>query len=330
MTNGEFTLSQGIEETNKLVHESLVNIAGPMGEITSHLAGALGKGIRMKVLLGAAMNQRGEVSMDAIKIAAAIELLHLATLVHDDVIDNASSRRGVETVQSKFGQKQAVICGDYLLCMSMTLVTSVEKKESNYQSMLGTKIAGSLSQICKGEYSQLLNNKNIDLGIFDYLRIINGKTAALFYVSAYLGAIIGGETVKNARLLAGYGQGLGMIFQMLDDCKDYELSQEEILKPIGKDIAEGVITLPLILAMKKEPALRKLAFEAMDGKGIMLFRDEVCRVGGIDATWQMVLRYEKRARKALENMNPFKQEYLLGILDQTLGLAKGNKKNGKQ
>ncbi len=153
------------------------------------------------------------------------------------------------------------------------------------------------------------------MDIFNYLRIISGKTAALFYMAAYTGAVLGGESEAGCRALGRYGRCLGILFQVADDCKDYEWSEREALKPVGNDIRGGVVTLPLILAMGREPELRGLAAEAMKTeKEIPALLRAVRKAGGADAARVIAGRYVKWAEGALAKVSPAKREKLTALL----------------
>ena len=289
-----------------------------LNEMTSYLTQSTGKGIRALLLLTAAANPEGKVPHDAPLAAAALELLHMATLVHDDVIDNAATRRGLPALHQKFDTKSAVICGDYLLSQSMLLFSSMDTQRLNQAGdhvTLFPRISRALAAVCQGEYIQHSNLGNLDIHLYTYLKIISGKTAALFSVAAYVGANIGGESVKTAQALGRFGRCLGMAFQIADDCKDYEWTQAEAKKPVGNDIKSGVITLPLIFAMQKDPGLRALAKEVMmtqkDPHG---FLQSIRAAGGADAARDLAGRYAARATRALQNILPGKQDAMLAIL----------------
>lgn len=286
--------------------------------ITQHILQSPGKGVRTSLLLASAMQENGKVPKEAIVAAAAVEIFHMATLVHDDVIDEADTRRGIASVQSKFSKKKAILCGDYLFCLSFAAISSIYEPYTAFAE----KFATSASQICLGEMRQYGNNYNAQLELYDYLKTIRGKTAALFHISAYGGALLGGETEKECRLLGRFGTYLGMIFQILDDCKDYILNPEQAKKPTNSDIAAGVVNLPLLMAYFKEPSLRDMPFT------VDLIRD-VHRLDGVSAALELAKKYEKKARKivaSLENQN--KSAYLEQLMDDILRKVK-EAANGK-
>jgi heptaprenyl diphosphate synthase len=301
--------------SNGQVSTALNNLQGGLGEITSYLAQSIGKGVRTHVLLNASADADGLIPESAPKAAAAVELLHMATLVHDDVIDDAATRRGAAAVHRRFGQKNAILAGDYLLCLSLSMLTGIELPEDGGQVTMAARFASTVTKIVKGEFSQHLHNSDLNLSVFDYLKIISGKTAALFYMAAYAGAYLGRESETNCRALGRYGRCLGVMFQVADDCKDYEWSELEARKPVGNDIKSGVITLPLIMAMKKEPRLRDAALEAMRAeKEIPALLAAVRKAGGADAARIIGGRYKKWAEDALVGLSGIKKEKLTALL----------------
>jgi len=278
-------------QSREYVSAKLMRAAKTIRPITEHLARSFGKGVRTKLLLAAATGEDGLVPHEAVQAAAAIELFHMATLVHDDIIDEAEIRRGIASVQARFGKKEAVICGDYLLCVAVRIISSIG---APHISMV-EKFAVVMERICLGELRQLGNNFNMDITFFEYMKIIRGKTAALFYISAYAGGVLAGEDDAELQKLARLGSHLGMAFQILDDCKDYTLNESEALKPTQKDIATGVVNLPLLLAFIKEPALRDFAKNA----GIF---DKVRSLGAVKDAQNIAEKYHLKIQKIIDGM----------------------------
>jgi len=301
------------------VQNALCNAAPGLNDMTTHLAQSAGKGIRTLLLVTSAANSENKVTKDVTYAAAAIELLHMATLVHDDVMDDADTRRGLPTVHKKFDTKSAVICGDYLLSLSLSTIANINVTESEKQTSPAPHLIRSLTAICKGEYSQHINVGNFDMNLSAYLRIISGKTAMLFTASACIGAVLGGESDATVKDLSRFGRCLGMIFQIIDDCNDYESSEAKSLKPVVNDIKNGIITLPLILAINKNPDLRKTAKQALLlHDNLPDFAQSVQNAGGVDAARAVALRYSAWATKALKNVCPEKRQALLSILNNIL------------
>jgi len=315
------SVNEAQQQTADAVKKALMSAPNPICEITNHLAGAQGKGIRTLLLLYTAMDADGLVHRDAVKAAAAVELFHMATLVHDDVIDNAPLRRGIPTVQHKFGRKHAVICGDYLLCLAASFAVPLHADYQEHTGLLQT-FTSAISNICMGELRQLCNNRNIELGIPGYLRIIADKTAALFYVAAFAGALIARYNREDAMRLARFGRYFGMVFQIVDDCKDYEVSEDEALKSVGKDISEGVVTLPLIYAFRKSPQLREMAKEAFDDAVLAKrLAKAVCDADGTQKSRDLAARYADKARALLTSFPDYKTRSLLGLLNKSIGVT---------
>lgn len=300
---------------NKAVHridEILFGAPLIIRTYTSHLSKARGKFIRTHSVLSCAMNEANQIHEDAVTFAAAIEILHLATLVHDDIMDEAVMRRGIETVQKKFGRKTAVICGDYLLSAALKEITNAERKKEYEDYYLPNYI----DRICMGELRQHLNNGNLSLSMYRYLSIINGKTAALFEASFYAGAILSETDEKRMRRYRNLGRYIGLIFQLTDDCIDYEEDEVTAKKNVQSDYEQGVITLPLIYTLEQDNELRnKAERQAVTKEEI---KASVQRMGGISFTQSISRRYYKKAEKIIEMLvlSKEKEDRLRKILDK--------------
>ena len=279
-------------------------------EYTTHLTSSQGKYIRAVSVISCAWDEKDEVHPNAIKAAAAIELLHLATLVHDDIIDNAGLRRGNITLQKKYGKRTAVICGDYLLSIALKMAASVENKKD----YLELSFPDYVGRICLGELNQHINNGNIHLSVTGYLKIISGKTAALFEASFLAGAVLSENNEKTTKRYRQLGYYIGMIFQLTDDCIDFEESEEIANKPVQSDYEQGVITLPLIHALEQLKDFRAKA-EAQK-----VTRSEinaaVVKTGGLRITRLLVTKYYNKALKIINELEltEKKREKLIFIL----------------
>lgn len=177
-------------------------------------------------------------------LGAVLELFHMATLVHDDVIDNSKLRRGHETIQSKYGKDYAVYIGDFLFCVCFKILAS-------NASLASIKLdSKSMSRICMGEVEQLNSRFSKELSVKNYLNRISGKTAELFSLSLYLGASESGCKEKLAKELWKIGHNIGMAFQIIDDVLDYVGNDESIKKSAANDLKQGIFTIPFIYAYK--------------------------------------------------------------------------------
>ncbi len=310
--NIEFNYNKAFKKMKKEVDRILSTSPLIIREYTKYLGRTTGKFIRAKSLLVCAQNERNMIPQSAIMLATAIEILHLATLVHDDVIDNANLRRGAVTLQKKYGNRTAVICGDYLLSVSLNIVASVSEKKDYIER----KMPNFVSRVCLGELNQHINNGNYDLSVFQYLKIIAGKTACMFEGVFYVGASLVEEKESIIKRYAKIGRYIGMIFQLTDDCMDFETSESIAKKPVQSDYEQNVITLPLIHTFK---ILKNLKDRA---KAHSLTRSEintmVKRAGGLLYTRRLAKKYHRKAIETLQllEISEDKREKIASIADK--------------
>jgi heptaprenyl diphosphate synthase len=286
-------------------------------EYTKHLMASRGKFIRAISVIICAVDNEDNIHPNAIKMAAAIEILHLATLVHDDIIDNADLRRGDVTLQKKFGKKTAVICGDYLLSVALRLATSIQDKKDYMDLMLPDYVG----KVCLGELNQHINNHNINLSVYRYLKIISGKTAALFEASYFAGAIFCGCSEADAKKYRHLGYYIGMIFQLTDDCIDFENTVEDANKPVQSDYEQGVITLPLIHAFAQLGEFKSKAED--NGVTRAEINEAVTKTDGIKFTRMVVQKYYNKSMKIINQLEltEYKKAQLISVLGKASRLA---------
>ncbi len=308
----EFRYEEAFKDIKKVVNRVLYTSPIIIREYTKHLGKTTGKFMRASSLLICAQDDRGLIPQNAITLASAIEILHLATLVHDDVIDNADIRRGAVTLQKKYGNRTAVICGDYLLSVALKLVASVSEKEE----YLDRKIPDFVGRVCLGELNQHINNGNYDLSVFQYLKIIAGKTACMFEAAFYAGASLVEEEEEVIKKYARIGSYIGMIFQLTDDCMDFETTESVARKPVQSDYEKNVVTLPLIHTFKvlgnfkaraKEQRLSRTEINVM-----------VKKAGGLLYTRNLAKKYYKKALDLLQKVETSvdKKEKIKSIIDK--------------
>ncbi|MFW6149007.1 MAG: polyprenyl synthetase family protein [Atribacterota bacterium] len=307
----EFRYNEAFKDIKEEINRVLCTSPTIIREYTKHLGKTTGKFMRASSLLICAQDNRGFIPQNAITLASAIEILHLATLVHDDVIDNADIRRGAVTLQKKYGNRTAVICGDYLLSVALKLVASVSEKEE----YLDRKIPDFVGRVCLGELHQHINNGNYDLSVFQYLKIIAGKTAGMFEAAFYAGASL----VEEEEVIKKYGRigrYIGMIFQLTDDCMDFETTESVARKPVQSDYEKNVITLPLIHTFK---VLENFKTRAQKQR---LSRTEinvmVKKAGGLLYTRNLAKKYYKKALDLLQKVETSveKKEKIKSIIDK--------------
>jgi heptaprenyl diphosphate synthase len=230
-------------------------------EIASHLVVAGGKRLRPVVAIAAAKVGGREATDDVVRGGVACELVHLGSLYHDDVIDEADLRRGVETVNAKWGNLQAILAGDFLLARASEIAAS-----------LGTEVAALLARtigwLCEGEIEQLRHTYDTTRSEASYLTSIEGKTASLYGTAARIGGIVAGLDRPTIDALTAWGNAYGMVFQIVDDVLDITATEEQLGKPAGHDLVEGVYTLPVLrtlaLARTAGEELRALLGRPLD------------------------------------------------------------------
>lgn len=236
-------MNHDMQAVNAMIHKRLHSEVELVNSVGHYIINSGGKRLRpMLVLLSArAFNYQGN---DHIKLAAIIEFIHTATLLHDDVVDASELRRGQQTANSIWGNEASVLVGDFLYSRSFQLMA--ELKNMRVMEIL----SNATNIIAEGEVLQLLNCYEPNTTETDYLRVIRSKTAKLFEAGAQLGAVISEQSTNNEQAIATYGMHLGTAFQLIDDVLDYSSNSEEIGKNIGDDLAEGKPTLPVIYALK--------------------------------------------------------------------------------
>lgn len=306
------TFDDAAERVKQEVGRLLSASPKPIRNYTQHLTLSWGKFLRSRALLACAENREGLIHSNAVKFASAVEILHLATLVHDDVIDDSNMRRGFVTLQKKYGKRTAVICGDYLFCLALEQAASI----SNKKDYLDFNVPDYMTRICLGELKQNQNNYNLDLSVAGYLRIISGKTAALFEASFYAGAILCEEAKEDVGKYMRLGHHIGMIFQLTDDCIDFEAPQQLAKKPVQSDYEQGVITLPLIYAFQTRIGFKEKAKEEQISRNEI--NAAVAETGGLNYTRMISKKYYDKASVIIRELDASddKKQKLQSILNK--------------
>ena len=266
-------------------------------EAVRRMLAAGGKRLRPRMtLLGA--SACGAKPADHLHIAAYMELIHVATLIHDDVVDNAQTRRGVNATAVDFGNRVSVLAGDYLFAWIFKNVTA------NYPHPVPHILSATLAAICDGEVLQLRALGDLNTTLEQYVETARKKTATLFAASAQCGAIVGGGTPEQVEALRAYGDAYGIAFQMADDLLDLEADERKIGKPVGNDLTEHKMTVPLILALARGNAAFRdevARFYAGSGAdGIPSIVAGIGAAGGLAATRAEIDRFVAAAHDALK------------------------------
>jgi octaprenyl-diphosphate synthase len=269
-----------VEEQFRKDLESEVPLIRKVGE---YVLASGGKRIRPAMLLLAA-RLCGYTGTQAIPLASVVEFIHTATLLHDDVVDSATLRRGQASANTLWGNEASVLIGDFLFSKSFSLIVN-----AGSLPILGV-MSRATTVIAEGEVMQLLYTGEIDLTEEQYLEVVRAKTAVLLSAACQSGAILGGVDAEREQDMASFGMELGIAFQLMDDILDYTASEEEFGKSIGHDLEEGKMTMPLIYALttcsadEKERVATIIAQDELSADDFRFVSGLVERAGGIEYT----------------------------------------------
>jgi len=289
------------ELVTKRMQEVLTVDNHDIEKILSYLLSAQGKMLRSRlVFLSASMYPHDPVMLT--DIAVAIELVHLASLIHDDIIDQASLRRGRESVNSRFGNQPAVLTGDYLFATAFNLANRHGQME------IIDNLSRTIQIMCAGEIKQMSLAYNLDVSEDDYLEKTHGKTACLFALSCKVGALVSSMPADAMAALEEFGLCLGYAYQIIDDLLDF-LSDSRILgKPSGSDLLEGNITLPVIYALRDPqygPRLQAmLKTEKLDSQSMPAIIEALVNSGAVDYSLHLSQRFLARGIASLNVLPP--------------------------
>jgi len=282
---------------NQVIADNLASDVVLINQLSQHIILSGGKRLRpMLVMLGAkACDYRGE---DDALLAAVVEFIHTATLLHDDVVDDSDMRRGQRTASTIWGNEAAVLVGDYLYSRAFQMMVRAESMP------VLALLADTTNTIAQGEVMQLLNIRDPDTSEARYHEVIYAKTACLFEAASRIGALLAGADAERESALRDYGKHLGTAFQLVDDALDYSADSKELGKNIGDDLAEGKPTLPLIRALQTgSAAQRRLIREAIESGDSDRF-DEISRVitdtGALQYTIEQAQAHAVLARRSLD------------------------------
>ena len=290
-----------MQEVDAVITQRLASQVVLVNQIAGYITGAGGKRVRpMLVLLFS--NALGFRGPERFELAATVEFIHTATLLHDDVVDESDLRRGKKTANALFGNAASILVGDFVYSRAFQMMVSV-----NRMRVLQV-LSDATNVIAEGEVLQLMNMHDPDVQVSDYLKVIRFKTAKLFEASARLGAVLAEAPPDIEEACANYGRSLGTAFQLIDDLLDYEGTTAELGKNVGDDLREGKPTLPLLLAMERgTTSERQLIREAiLEGEVARLPEviEVVRRTGSIDATRDAAREQIELAQQSLDGLRP--------------------------
>jgi geranylgeranyl pyrophosphate synthase/phage shock protein PspC (stress-responsive transcriptional regulator) len=276
-----------------------------------------GSGKKMRPAIALLAGRYGSYNLDLlVPLAASIEILHTATLVHDDVIDEAAERRGKPTAAALFGNSASVMLGDYMFAHAAEFIARTDN------TRVVRHFARTLGRMASGELEQDISAFQYSGDVQKYLDRIGGKTASLFATAAEGGGIVSGAPEPQVEALRHYGESLGMAFQIVDDILDFTGDPEVMGKPAGSDLREGTLTLPALFYMQQQPDDNpvKLAFDDIDrDANITRAIEEIRGSGALDEAAEAARRFGDRAREALSALPAGEErDRLHGLIEYVL------------
>ena len=306
-------IADDLKAVDEVIRHRLQSDVVLVRQIAEYIIGGGGKRLRPALLLLSA-RACGYSGRHHHELAAVVEFIHTATLLHDDVVDESGMRRGKATANAMFGNAAAVLVGDFVYSRAFQMMVGVEDMK------VLRVLADATNVIAEGEVMQLMNCRNADLDEEGYLQVIRYKTAKLFEAATRLGAVLGrsGETLEQS--MAAYGAHLGTAFQLIDDVLDYSGEQSVIGKNVGDDLAEGKATLPLIYVIKHGTAQQaKLVRDAIEHGGVEGLADVLDAIrasGALEYARAQARAESDAAGAALEALPRSKyRDYLLELTD---------------
>ncbi|MCG7984330.1 MAG: polyprenyl synthetase family protein [Candidatus Thiodiazotropha lotti] len=290
-------IADDMDAVDKLIIQQLKSDVVLINQIGAYIVHSGGKRLRPMIVLLAA-RACGYDAAKHINLAAIIEFIHTATLLHDDVVDGSDLRRNRETANAVWGNEASVLVGDFLYSRSFEMMVEVG------QMPVMDILSHATNRIAEGEVLQLLNVHNPETSEAEYMEVIKRKTATLFEAGSRLGGVVAEISEQQQQALADYGLHLGIAFQLVDDALDYHSSNEEIGKNVGDDLAEGKPTLPLIQAMKKSDQQQRQRLATIIENGGLDEIDFVLQAihnsDAITYTQQLAQQHAEQAKQALK------------------------------
>ncbi|MCU0772936.1 MAG: polyprenyl synthetase family protein [Ideonella sp.] len=301
-------LSDDLARVESIIRARLESDVSLIATIGEYIVAAGGKRVRPLLLLlcANALGVRGDVKHE---LAATVEFIHTATLLHDDVVDESDLRRGRQTANALFGNAASVLVGDFLYSRAFQMMVSCGSLRAL------EVLADATNVIARGEVLQLMNTRDLDLQVEEYLRVVRFKTAKLFEASSRLGAVLASAAPAVEEACATYGRSVGTAFQLIDDLLDYSGDPADIGKHVGDDLREGKLTLPLLAALQRGSAEDRGFIRAAIEHGEAPL-DEVMailrRTGALDATREAARAEAQTACDALDALpgSPYREALL--------------------
>ena len=292
-------MKSDMEKTDNILIDRLNSNVDLINQMSHYIIASGGKRIRpLLLLLCARATNYGGTEHHA--MAVVIELIHTATLLHDDVVDESTTRRNQDTTNELWGNAASVLVGDFLYSRAFEILV-----EPNSMSIMRI-LSKATNQIAEGEVLQLLNIRNANVSQTKYFNVIEQKTARLFEAACKIGALLSDSSEKTINSLGDFGLHLGIAFQIIDDALDYESNSTTMGKEVGDDLSEGKITLPMIYALEKtsgsENKILRDAIKTADASNIDKIINILCSVNAFEFTRKIAENESQKALKSLKNI----------------------------
>lgn len=292
-------MKSDMEKTDNILIDRLNSNVDLINQMSHYIIASGGKRIRpLLLLLCARATNYGGTEHHA--MAVVIELIHTATLLHDDVVDESTTRRNQDTANELWGNAASVLVGDFLYSRAFEILV-----EPNSMSIMRI-LSKATNQIAEGEVLQLLNIRNANVSQTKYFNVIEQKTARLFEAACKIGALLSDSSEKTINSLGDFGLHLGIAFQIIDDALDYESNSTTMGKEVGDDLSEGKITLPMIYALEKtsgsENKILRDAIKTADASNIDKIINILCSVNAFEFTRKIAGNESQKALKSLKNI----------------------------
>ena len=311
-------LAADLELVDSALRESVTTPDPFLAEVAAHLIGAGGKRLRPTLTLCAAYAATGDLASagaDAVTGGVACELVHLGSLYHDDVIDEAETRRGVPSVNARWSNIVAILAGDFLLARASSLAASLGAD-------VAALLAATIGELCRGQVLELQHMFDVDRSEDQYASAIAGKTAALFATSCRIGGMVTDMPDPTLDALTSFGHHLGMCFQIVDDVLDLTSTDDALGKHAGQDLLEGIYTLPVIHTMREHPELRELLGQPLDDAQLEAARELTVANGAMDVAMDVANDHAVKASEALDgadDLDPATTRTLISLVDGLVG-----------
>lgn len=306
-------IAADMQAVNEVIRHSLHSEVTLVNQIADYIVNSGGKRLRPALVLLSA-GAFGQVKPEHHQLAAVVEFIHTATLLHDDVVDESSMRRGRATANTMFGNAASVLVGDFVYSRAFQMMVKIQ----NMRVM--DVLAEATNVIAEGEVLQLLNIRNADITDDDYLKVIHHKTAKLFEAATRLGAIICNANKRDEEAMAEYGMRLGIAFQLIDDVLDLSGSADSIGKNLGDDLAEGKPTMPLLIAMREGNAeqreIIRNAIQSADIAHMPAVLDAVNATNALESVKKLAEEQAKLAYAAITHLSNSQHMQALRLLSE--------------